>query len=208
MFKNRLDAGNQLADEIAKISTKNAIVVALPRGGVPIGELVADRIKAPLEIVVPRKIGHPSHEEFAIGALVEEGEVIWSESDKKGLPEEELDKIVKSEREEAQRRRKLYGLGKPRQSFKDKEVILVDDGIATGLTMLAAISTIKADKPKKITVAIPVSPEDSLKKIEKEVDSTICLEVPKFFMAIGGHYKDFSQVSDEEVIKIMKKYQV
>lgn len=208
MFKNRIDAGNKLADEIAKISPKNAIVVALPRGGVPIGDLVAKRINTSLEIVVPRKIGHPLHEEFAIGALVEEGEVIWNEADKKGLSEKDLDKIVKSERKEAHRRRKLYSFGKQRQSFKDKEVILVDDGVATGLTMLAAISTIKADMPKKITVAIPVSPEDSLKKIQKEVDSTICLEVPKFFMAIGGHYKDFSQVSDEEVIDIMKKYQV
>jgi predicted phosphoribosyltransferase len=206
MFKNRIDAATQLAKKLAKKEWENHIVVTLPRGGVPIGDIVAQTLKCPLEIVVPRKIGAPNNEEYAIGALVEEGEVIWNERERALVDDDWAEKAIEAEREEAKRRRNLYGLGKPRQSFTNRNVILIDDGIATGLTMKAAISSIKEDDPKSITVAVPIASKQSAEEFKKLVDQCIVLETPPLFMAVGAHYEDFPQTTDEEVIEIMKRY--
>lgn len=206
MFDDRIDAAHQLADALKKQEFTDPIVVALPRGGVPMGDIVAKALNVPLEIVVPRKIGHPTNEEYAIGALAEEGDVIWNEKERAAVQDEWAEKAVSDEREEARRRREVYGLGKPRKSFSGKDVILVDDGIATGLTMKAAISTIKKDNAKSVTVAIPVAPPGAVKDIKKLANEVICLEKPRLFMAVGNHYRDFPQTSDDEVLEIMKKH--
>ena len=206
MFKDRLDAAKQLAEKLKEISFTNPLVVALPRGGVPLGDIIAQSLNAPLEIVVPRKIGAPENEEYAIGALVEEGDIIWNERERARVDNVWAAEAVEKERKEAKRRRELYGGGKPRKSFTGKDIILVDDGIATGHTIRAAISTIKQDKPSSITVAVPVSPQDSIDQVTKEVDRVVCLQIPRLFMAVGNHYQVFGQTSDDEVIEIMKKY--
>lgn len=206
MFKDRQDGAQKLLAPLKKLSLPNPVVVALPRGGVPMGDIVATGLNVPLQIVVPRKIGHPTNEEYAIGALVEEGEVIWNQVERAQVDDAWAKQAVQAEREEAQRRRSLYGLGEKRQSFKDKDVILIDDGIATGMTMRAAIATIKQDKPSSITVAVPVAAADSLEMIKKSVDQVICLLAPQFFAAVGNHYQQFSQTTDQEVVEIMKKH--
>lgn len=206
MFENRIDGAVKLARELKKEKWENPIVVALPRGGVPMGDVIAQALDVELEIVVPRKIGARGHEEYAIGALVEDGEVIWNEKERAAADENWVKEAVEKERQEAKRRREVYGLGKPKKSFTDRDVILVDDGIATGHTMRAAISSIKSEKPKSITVAVPVAPPDIVKDISKIVDKIICLEQPMLFMAVGAHYQDFPQTTDEEVVEIMKKY--
>jgi len=206
MLKDRVNAAQKLADELKKIPWQNPIVVALPRGGVPMGEKIAKALDADLEIIVPRKIGHPTNEEYAIGALAEGGAVIWNESEHALLDKAWEKQAVETERRESQRRREVYGLGKPRKSFTERDVILIDDGIATGLTMKAAISTIKEESPRRITVAIPVGPAETVKEMEALVDKVICLEEPTFFMAIGNHYETFPQTTDHEVVEIMKKF--
>jgi len=204
MFDNREQAAALLANEVAKQEWEHPIVVALPRGGVPVGAVVAQKIKAPLEIVVPRKIGSPQNDEYAIGAVTEDGEVIWNEVEHALANEVWAEKVIEKERTEARRRRKLYGLGKKKMSFKHKQVIIVDDGIATGLTMRAAIASVRMDEPAQIIVAVPVASKDSLSQIKDLVDSVICLDSPGLFMAVGSHYRDFPQVNDEQVIGIMK----
>jgi len=181
--------------------------LALPRGGVVTAFEIAKELNLPLDLVVPRKIGAPDNEEYAIGAITETGEGIFNQEaiDTLGVPQEYLDKKVADEKEEAQRRLKTYRQDRPILNLKNKTVIIVDDGIATGLTMRAAIKSVKEKKAKEIIVAVPVSAQDSLKTINKEVDKTICLDAPLFFGAVGAFYEDFGQTTDEEVIDLMKE---
>lgn len=210
MFKDRRDAGQQLSlalKEKLGSEIKNAIVIALPRGGLLIGDEIARELELDLDIVVPRKIGAPGHEEYAIGALTEDGEPIFNEAEKERFAASEIEKTINAEREEAKRRLKLYRGRKRLLNLRSKTVILVDDGIATGLTMIAAIRSCQAKKAEKIIVAVPVAAPDSVKKIKGDVAEVFTLERPLFFMAVGQFYEDFPQTTDEEVIEIMKKYQ-
>ncbi|MBU1119108.1 phosphoribosyltransferase [Patescibacteria group bacterium] len=207
-FPDRVEAGKKLASELQQkySNVPNAIVVALPRGGLPLGYEVAKAMNIPLDIVVPRKIGAPGHDEYAIGALTEIGEPIFNESEKERFNQDAIEKIVAEEKKEARRRLGLYrGKSKP-LNLKDKTVFLVDDGIATGLTMRAAILSCKAKEAKKIIVAVPVASKEALDTIEKEVDDVVCLYEPRFFMAVGQFYEVFPQTKDSEVIETMKKY--
>lgn len=207
MFKDRIDAANQLADAMKELSFDDPIVVALPRGGVPMGHVIAQAMKTPLKIVVPRKIGHPTNEEYAIGALVEEGEPIWNERERALVDKDWLEAEIKKEQKEAQRRRRLYGLGKERERLKGKDIILVDDGIATGLTIKAAIATLKNDQPATITLAIPVVPKDIFEELQKTVDRIVYIKAPVLYLgSVGAYYENFPQTSDEEVITLMKQY--
>ena len=208
IFKNRQEAGQKLAEKLKEFkSQKNTIILALPRGGVVTAFEIAKELNLPLDLVVPRKIGAPDNEEYAIGAITETGEGIFNQEaiDTLGVPQEYLDKKVADEKEEAQRRLKTYRQDRPILNLKNKTVIIVDDGIATGLTMRAAIKSVKEKKAKEIIVAVPVSAQDSLKTINKEVDKTICLDAPLFFGAVGAFYEDFGQTTDEEVIDLMKE---
>ena len=205
IFKDRIDAGKQLAKELKEYKDKSGVViVALPRGGVVLGYEVAKELNLPLDIVVPRKIGAPGNPEFACGAISESGEFI-ANPDAGKIPEDHLKKEIAKEKEEAKRRLGKYRPGLAKRDFQDKIIILVDDGIATGLTMEAGINTLKEMGAKEIVVAVPVSAEDSYRHIKKIVDKIICLDQPMFFGAVGQFYEKFDQTEDEEVIKLMQE---
>ncbi len=211
IFKNRLEAGQKLAEKLIKYKDqKNILVIGLPRGGLILAQEIAKKINSPLDIVVPRKIGAPNNPEFAIGAITEEGEPFLNEDiiDYYKISKEYIAQEIAQEKKEAQRRLKVYRGEKEAISYKDKIIILVDDGIATGSTMLAALAFLKKKKVKKIIVAVPVLARDTIKIIEKEVEELIYLEAPLFFGAIGAFYKEFDQTTDQEVIAIMKNYNV
>lgn len=204
-FYDRNDAGKRLASALKSYgNNSNAIVVALPRGGVVVGYEVAKALNLPLEIVCPRKLGAPFNPELAIGAVTETGESILSEElmQELGISPDYLKQQIEQEKKKAQWRLQHYRQGKPPREFKGKIVLLVDDGLATGATMRAAIKTVKAEGAKKIVMAIPVAPPDTLRKLRSEVDETVCLEAPSSFYAVGQFYHSFDQVTDEEVVEL------
>lgn len=205
IFKNRTDAGLKLAEKLEKYKdVPNTVVLALPRGGIVVGYEVAKILNLPLDIVVPRKIGAPGNPEFAIGAVTESGEVILNE-EVLGISDEYLKTEVEKEKQEAERRLKLYRGGRPPLDLKNKTVIISDDGLATGLTMRAAIATAKKLGAKKIVVAIPVAPPDAVELIKKEVDEIFYLDASPLFGAVGAFYQEFGQTTDEEVIDLLKQ---
>jgi predicted phosphoribosyltransferase len=206
VFKDREEAGRKLAAALkAYAGRPDVLVAALPRGGVVLGRVVADALKVPLDLVVPRKIGAPGHEEYAIGAIAESGEAVWNEAKRRNFDPRDLTAIVEREKVEARRRLGTYRQGLPPRDFRDKTVLLVDDGVATGYTMRAAIRSAREEGPKRIVAAVPVCPEDSLSILKKEADEAVVLHVPILFFAIGAFYGEFPQVSDEEVLRLMKR---
>ncbi len=207
MFTDRYDAGRQLAKALAKYKGKKGVLIlAIPRGALQMGEVLHDELKAPLDIIVTKKIGHPMSEEYAIGAVGPDGEYVISEGAADVSPEyivgerKRLESVV----EEKYRR---YRGNRPKPSITGKTVIIIDDGIATGSTLIAAIHVIRKQKPAKIVVAVPVAPVEGLAKVKAEADEIICLLVPPDFYAIGQFYDSFPQVEDEEAIAILKKCQ-
>lgn len=201
IFADRLDAGEKLANLLEKHRGEDAVVIGLPRGGVVVAKQIAKRLNLPLQLVVVRKIGHPLNPEFAIAAISESGEIasepsISGTTDPKWFEEESGRQL-----NEAKRRREKYWGNRPSINLKDKVAIIVDDGLATGLTMLAAISEVKKQQPKKIVVAVPISPLDTARKIKEEVDEFVAVSIPSLFLgAVGAYYEYFPQISDEEVI--------
>ncbi|MDP3971128.1 MAG: phosphoribosyltransferase [bacterium] len=210
IFKNRVDAGKKLATALTDYKNqKDTMVVALPRGGVILGYEVANKLNCPLDIVVPRKIGAPGNEEFAIGAIAEDGEGFFDDNTiySSNVSQEYIDKTVKTEKVEANRRLVTYRGNRPPLDLTDKTAIIVDDGIATGYTMLAAIESVKIKNAKKIIVAVPVTAKDSIETIIPKVDEVIYLDAPIFFGAVGMFYTEFNQTTDEEVIALLQKAQ-
>ncbi|GAM26852.1 hypothetical protein SAMD00019534_100270, partial [Acytostelium subglobosum LB1] len=201
-------AGQLLLERLRQFNNDpQAVVVALPRGGVPVAYPIAKALHLPLDIVVPRKIGAPSNKEYAIGAIAENGEGYFNQDviDQLGIPISYLDKEVEKQRVESKRRQVVYRRDRPPVDFKNKVIILVDDGIATGSTMKAAIESIKHLEPKKIVVAVPVAPHDSISELKHnpKVDEIICLSTPYPFNAVGNFYHLFDQTEDDTVIQMM-----
>lgn len=207
IFQNREEAGKKLAYELKKYKNRRDVVVlGIPRGGVVVAKEVARTLRVPLDVTVARKIGAPSNPEFAIAAVGEGGE-IYLNPDIAHLKEAYLPYIKKEsqrQKEEIKRRLALFRGGKKKITLKNKIIILVDDGIATGSTMIATILSIKKEKPKKVIIAVPIAPRESLEEIKKETDEVICLKVPELFFAVGQFYQDFPQTEDKEVIAILK----
>jgi predicted phosphoribosyltransferase len=211
-FDDRSDAGRRLAKALAEYRGRGAVVLALPRGGVPVAAEVAAALDAPLDLILVRKIGVPSQPELAMGAVVDgaapivvrNGEVI----ELSGVTADEFDATCASELAEIERRRKLYIGDRARAEIAGQVVIVVDDGIATGATTEAALQAIRKRKPKELVLAVPVAPPDAVEKLRPEVDALICLETPEPFGAIGYFYRDFRQVSDREVMAILKRFPV
>ncbi len=204
MFRDRTEAGKLLARALEAYRT-SAVVLALPRGGVVLGYEVAHALGVPLDIVVSRKIGHPLHPEYAIGVVDERGERILNELEAAGVDQDWLAEESKRQQEEAARRVKLYRGGRPPAVLAGKVVILVDDGIATGLTMQLAVRSIRQQRPEKIVVAVPVAPSESLQMLAQEGAEVVVLEPPEDFAgAVGAHYERFEQVEDDEVIKLLQ----
>ncbi len=208
MFKNRADAGRKLVPFLEHYKdNKNVIVIALPRGGIVTGYEIARELNVPLDIVVPRKIGAPMQEELAIGALTQDGNIMLNEvaMAKLGIKQTDIQATIEKEMQEAQRRLKTYRGDRPPLDLQDKIVLLVDDGIATGFTMRAAIESVRARGAKKIIIVVPVAPPDTVNQLLRVVDDVVCLAQPKPFGAISRFYQDFGQTTDQEVIELLQK---
>jgi putative phosphoribosyl transferase len=208
MFNDRRDAGVQLSSRLEEYKGQTGVLVlALPRGGVATGYEIAHYLKVPLDIVIVRKIGFPGQPELAIGAVSETGRVVLNESiiSTYGVSKDYIEREISQQKKEISRRAELYRKGKRLRSLEGKSIILVDDGVATGATMKAAITTLKEERLKKLIVALPVAPAGMADEIEQMADTFICIETPFDFMAVGAYYHDFTQVSDEEVIDLLKR---
>lgn len=210
LFENRTDAGRQLAEALLKHKRRHPVVLALPRGGVPVAAEVAAALDAPLDLLLVRKIGLPSQPELAMGAVADgEEPTIIRNSDVielSGVSKEEFDAVCNDERAEIERRRKRYLGDRARSEVRGQVTIIIDDGIATGATTLAAIRAVRMRKPKELVLAIPVAPLDTIKRLHPEVDEIICLDTPEELPAIGYFYRDFHQISDDEVIAILRRF--
>lgn len=206
MFRDRVDAGRKLAEALERYrGAKDAIVIALPRGGVVVGAEVATALDLPLDIVVPRKIGAPGNPEYAIGAITESGDPAWDQQavSLTDASEEYLAATVAKERAEAQRRLMTYRGDRPPRDVKGKTVLLVDDGIATGATMRAAIQTLRSEGARRIVLAVPVAAADSIAALRSEVDDIVVLHAPQWFGAVGAFYDTFEQTTDDEVTALL-----
>jgi putative phosphoribosyl transferase len=199
-FHDRYDAGRQLAMSLSKFKGADAVVYTLPRGGVLVGYEVAKDLAVPLDVVIVRKIGHPLNDEYAICAITERGERICNEIGLTGVDPTWIANVSHIEQKEAERRRQVYKGDKASVSAKGKIAIIVDDGIATSLTMQAAIVTLKKQKPQKIIVAVPVAPQETLAKLRGQVDEVVVLVAKEPFRgSVGAYYAHFPEVFDTEV---------
>jgi putative phosphoribosyl transferase len=201
-FPNRAEAGRLLAEKLEKYADRNdVIVLGLPRGGVPVAYEVAKSLRAPLDVFIVRKLGVPGFEELAAGAIASGGVRVLNEDVLRALPnaDEIIESVTAKETAELERREKSYRDDRPAPELRDRVVILVDDGLATGATMHAAVKALRQRDVAKIVVAVPVGPAETCREFEDEADETICATAPEFFQAVGQYYEDFSQTSDEEV---------
>jgi putative phosphoribosyl transferase len=200
-FHDRRHAGQVLAQSLAHFRDRDdVIVLALPRGGVPVGFEVAQALHVPLDVFVVRKLGFPGHEEFAMGAIATGGiRVMNPEARHFGIPESMVEAITAREAQELARREQLYRGDRPPLSIEGRIVILVDDGLATGSTMRAAAAAVRERKPQRIVVAVPVAARDTCADFRREVDEVVCAATPEPFRAVGVWYEDFDQTSDDEV---------
>ncbi len=209
VFADRVDAGKKLAERLQQYKGPNTIVLAIPRGGVVVGYEVAVALGAPLDVVIPRKIGAPEQPELAIGAIAANGGEVRVMDDHLihalGVTEHYIEAEVAKQLGEIERRRQMYRAGRPLPPLDDKTVVLVDDGIATGSTVLAAIRMLKKQHPGKLVLAVPVAPPDALDRLRAEVDDMVVLETPEMFFAVGAWYVEFAQTEDREVIDLLHR---
>ncbi len=206
MFKNREEAAKKLAIELSKYSGKNTVVLGIPRGAVPMAKIIADQLNAKLDVVLVRKIGAPHQKELAVGAIGESGELYlnpWAVE--KGFQRENLQASIQDELDVIRKRRKFYSFGKTPIDLHDLTVIVVDDGIATGATIRAAIEMIRKQNPKKLILAAGVIPVETMNQLKKLCDDLVVLEASPFFYSVGQFYEDFRQVSDDEVRSILNR---
>lgn len=203
-FRDRVDAGQRLARALEEYQGQDVVVYALPRGGVILGAEVAKALKAPLDLLITRKIGHPLSPEYAICAISEAGGMICNEKERAQVDPQWFEAAVARERQEAIQRRDRYLQGRQPFPVEGKIAIIVDDGIATGLTMRAAIDEVKRRHPGQVVVAIPVIPKDTAVVLRQETDRLIALDIPEIFHgAVGAYYEDFRPIEDEEVIRLL-----
>lgn len=208
IFDSRQEAGILLAKKLKKYKNSNAVVYALPRGGVVVGAEIAKALNLPLDLIVSRKISHPHYPEYAIGAITDHGTQILNNIEILEVNPQWLDRAIEEQYEEAKRRREIYMEGRKETSAKGKIAIIVDDGIATGYTMQAAIKDIEKQHPASIVIAVPVTPNGSAKFFSVMVDEFIALEIPRLYAgSVGAYYTRFPQLTDDEVMAILKNVQ-
>jgi len=206
-FRDRAEAGRLLGVELAaRHLPVNAIILALPRGGVPVGVEVAEALKAPLDVVVVRKLGVPWQPELAMGAIAGGTKVLDDQLIRElRISDEEVEAVVARERKEAARREKLYRSGRPAPNLFGRTVLIVDDGLATGSTMLAATRHVRERNPERLIIAVPVSSSEACSRLKREADACISMAMPEPFFAVGEWYTDFRQVTDSEVQATLKR---
>jgi putative phosphoribosyl transferase len=209
-FADRTEAGRQLAQALLAYKDQQSVVLALPRGGVPVAAQVAEALKAPLDLILVRKIGVPMQPELAMGAVVDGANplIVRNEDviELAGIAEAEFKKVCDNELVEIERRRERYLGDRARVEVEGRTAIVIDDGIATGATTRAALRATRTRKPKKLVLAVPVAPTESLEAMRKEADDVVCLEDHEMFGAIGYYYSDFRQISDQEVIDTLARF--
>jgi putative phosphoribosyl transferase len=207
-FRDRFDAGRHLAVALRPYAGRpNLLILALPRGGVPVGYEVAQALHAPLDVMLVRKLGVPGHEELAMGAIASGGIRVISQDVVRalGIPERAIATVAAQEERELERRERAYRGDRPAPEVRGRTVILIDDGLATGSTMRAAAAALKAQSPDQLVVAVPVAAEETCESLRHEVDEVICAVTPEPFLAVGQWYQDFSQITDEEVRELLQR---
>jgi putative phosphoribosyl transferase len=207
-FRDRVDAGKALAGHLRQYAGRpDVIVLALPRGGVPVGYEVAQALGAPLDVFIVRKLGVPGHEEYAMGAVASGGVRVLNDDAMRSLrlSDETVDRVTARELEELKRRERLYRGDRPEPDLKGRTVILVDDGLATGLTMKAAVKALAQRGAARIVVAVPIAAAETCEALRREVDEVVCALTPEPFHAVGLWYDNFSQTSDEEVHDLLER---
>lgn len=202
IFKNRYDAAMQLAPLLKKYANENGVILAIPRGAVPMGYYIAKALKLPLDILLTKKIGYPGNPELAVGSVSMEGKVV---DPRFRIDEDYIEKETERIRQSLKERYKKFMGSRSSIDLTGKTAIIVDDGIATGNTMLASIDLVRHHAPKKIVVAIPVAATDAVKKLKQKADELICLYTPENFVAVSKFYYDFSEVTDEAVIHFLNE---
>ncbi|QLL10734.1 phosphoribosyltransferase [Pseudomonas chlororaphis] len=208
ILRDRADAGRRLVEPLLEYAHRpDVIVLALPRGGVPVAYEVAKALDIRLDLMLVRKLGVPSREEFAMGAIASGGIQILNEDALRAYPVDQasFNAVVARETQELLRREQVYREGRPPLQLKDQVVILIDDGLATGASMLAAVRAVRAQAPARIVIAVPVAPLETVEALRSEVDELICPLTPEWMMSIGYWYLDFSQTSDTEVIDLLQR---
>lgn len=200
MLKDRIEAGLLLSEKLKKYQNSNSVVLAVPRGGVPVAAIIAKSLHLPLDIVLSKKIGHPYNKEFAIGAVSMDSMIVDEHPD---VPKEYIEKEIVKLRKLMQEKYEIYMGNRKPLDIEGKNIIVVDDGIATGNTLLVSINMLRKRNPAKIIVAVPVIPYDTVSVFEKNTDEFVYLIASKYFRGVGGFYEDFNQVEDDEVIKLL-----
>ena len=204
-FKDRQEAGRLLAERLVSLSSEHPIVLALPRGGVPVGFEIARRLQAPLDLLIVRKVGAPDNPEYGLGAVAEDGSLVLDEERTReaGYSRSSLEIVIEQETEEAHRRASLYRSARPRIPRSGRTVIVVDDGAATGGTLLAAIRLLRKEAVGRIVIAVGVAPEDTCRRLAKDADELVVLRRPRFFFAVGQFYLRFEPVEDDQVLSLL-----
>lgn len=204
LFQDRVQAAELLAGKLAAYRGKHPLVLGIPRGGVVLAARIAEQLEGDVDVVFTHKLGAPGNHECAIGAIDESGQVfftdaLWQRDLPAYLKREAADQLA-----ELHRRRQLFSVGRAAQAPAGRIVIVTDDGLATGATMLAALQVLRLRKPARLIVAVPVAPPDTLEKVATLADETVCLTAPEWFMAVGQFYRDFAQVEDDEVVQLLR----
>jgi len=209
VFRNRLEAGRLLAQHLAEMVGAGPLVLAIPRGGVIVGGAIADELDCDLDVVIVRKLGAPGNPELAIGSIMEGNEEPYLNERivrDLGVPREYIERETERQLREAERRARRYRNNRPPKDLGGRTVIITDDGIATGATMISSILGVKARRPARTVVALPVGPRDNVEQIASMVDDLLCLSTPPFFAAVGQFYRDFTQTTDEEVVEVLDRF--
>jgi putative phosphoribosyl transferase len=208
IFPDRAEAGRLLGLKLSKFAGRqDVIVLGLPRGGVPVAYEVACALRVPLDVFIVRKLGVPGFEELAVGAIASGGVRVLNEDVANALPnrDEIIEAVTQRESAELERREREYRDGRPAPELQDKTVILIDDGLATGATMRAAVKALRKRGVARIVVAVPVGPPDTCREFEEVADEVVCASAPEYFQAVGQYYEDFSQTTDEEVRELLAR---
>jgi putative phosphoribosyl transferase len=206
VFRNRQDAGRRLADRLEALRDERPVVVGLPRGGVPVAAEVASALDAPLDVIIVRKLGVPAQPELGMGAIGEDGVRVLNHTVVRaaGVPADAIDAVERRERAEVERRARRYRGDRARVSLDGRTVVVVDDGIATGGTARAAVQVARAQGARRVVLAVPVAPPDTVEEMRAVADDVVCVESPRGFAAVGQWYEDFTQTSDDEVVRLLR----
>lgn len=206
-FQDRMEAGKALAKQLSDLKGQNPVILGIPRGAVPMAAVVADELDGELDVVIVRKLGAPGNPELAIGSVTEEGEAIVNDdfARRTGASDEYVRQETQRQMQRIEERKRVYRDVRPKVSLEDRVVVIVDDGFATGATMKAALESARSENPARLIAAAPVGAKDTVREMADYADEVVCLRAPEFFGAVGAFYRDFGQVSDDEVLQVLKE---